>query len=176
MYYVIQVAPGMEEKTETLIQRRVESRLYSRCFHPVRHIRKKFHGEWRDQHEKLLPGYVFITSDSIRELYWELRKVPLLTKLLGKNEEQFTALLDGEVKWLEQLMGTTVDESNEVGLSQVAAEGDTVIILSGPLKSMEGYIKKINLHKRIAEVEVEFMKRKTILHLGIEIVRKKECK
>ena len=70
-------------------------------------------------------------------------------------------------------METTEDESNEVGLSQVTAEGDAVVVLSGPLKSMEGRIKKLNLHKRIAEIEVEFMNRKTILHLGIEIVGKK---
>ncbi len=173
MYYVIQVAPGMEERTETVIRRRVANDLYGSCFHPIRCIRKKFHGEWKDHHEKLLPGYVFITSDSIQELYLELHKVLLLTKLLGKNEEQFTALPDYEARWLEQLMETTEDESNEVGLSQVTAEGDAVVVLSGPLKSMEGRIKKLNLHKRIAEIEVEFMNRKTILHLGIEIVGKK---
>lgn len=174
MYYVIQVAPGMEERTEILIQKRVGNELYDCCFHPIRHVRKKFHGEWRDQHEKLLPGYVFIISNSVEELYPELRRVPLLTKLLGKDGEQFTALSDCEVRWLEKLMKAAADRSGEVELSQVAAKGDTITVLSGPLKNMEGRIKKINLHKRIAEVEVEFMNRKTILHLGIEIVGKKE--
>jgi transcriptional antiterminator NusG len=173
MYYVIQVAPGMEEKTEILIQRRVRNELYARCFHPVRHVRKKFHGEWKDQHEKLLPGYVFIMSNSIQELYLELQKVPLLTKLLGKDGEQFVALQEDEGGWLERLMGPAGDFS-EVGLSQVVAEQDKVIVLSGPLKNIEGFVKKINLHKRIAEVEVDFMNRKTILHLGIEIVGKNE--
>ena len=45
-------------------------------------------------------------------------------------------------------------------------------ILSGPLKSVEGQIKKINLHRRIAEVEVDFMNRKTVVYLGIEMVGK----
>jgi transcriptional antiterminator NusG len=174
LYYVIQVAPGMEERTEILIQKRVGNELYDCCFHPIRHVRKKFHGEWRDQHEKLLPGYVFIISNSVEELYPELRRVPLLTKLLGKDGEQFTALPDCEVRWLEKLMNAAAERSGEVELSQVAAKGDTITVLSGPLKNMEGRIKKINLHKRIAEVEVEFMNRKTILHLGIEIVGKKE--
>ncbi len=35
---------------------------------------------------------------------------------------------------------------------------------------MDGMIRKINLHKRIAEVEVEFMNRKTIVYLGIELL------
>ena len=38
---------------------------------------------------------------------------------------------------------------------------------------MEGYIRKIDLHRRIAKVEVEFMNRKTVIHLGIEMVGKK---
>ena len=85
MYYVLQVAPGTEERTERLIRGQVRNRAYGRCFHPMRHVRKKFRGEWRDFHEKLLPGYVFITSESVRELYQELRQVPVLTKMLGKE-------------------------------------------------------------------------------------------
>ena len=66
MYYVLQVAPGMENQTEILIKEQVRKSTYGSCFHPLRHMRKKFHGEWKDLYEKLLPGYVFITSDCIR--------------------------------------------------------------------------------------------------------------
>lgn len=170
MYYVIQVAPGTEQKTEALIKERVETGLYNRCFHPLRHVRKKFRGEWRDLHEKLMPGYVFITSDTIADLYPELRRVPALTKLLGRNEgEIFVPLAAGEAEWLEKITAG----GTEAGLSQVAvAEGDKVMILSGPLMDMEGRVRKINLHKRIAEVEVHFMNRETVIHLGIELVGK----
>ena len=117
---------------------------------------------------------VFISSDFVRELYLELRKVPVLTKLLGKDEELFVALHDEETQWLEELISPEQQEigSVEVGLSQVLAEEDRITVLSGPLKHMEGRIKKINLHRRIAEVEVEFMNRKTVLFLGIEMVGK----
>ncbi|GFI12406.1 transcription termination/antitermination protein NusG [Lachnospiraceae bacterium] len=172
MYYVIQVAPGMEEKTEMLIRKKVRAELYEKCFYPLRHVRKKFHGEWKDRHEKLLPGYVFIVSNSVQELYLELQRVPMLTKLLGKDGELFAALYREEVNWLEQLMGGAGDRGSEAGLSQVEVEEGKIIVLSGPLKNVEGSIKKINLHKRIAEIEVEFMKRKTKIHLGIEIVKK----
>ena len=37
-------------------------------------------------------------------------------------------------------------------------------------------IKKFHLHRRMAEVEVEFMGRKTVIHLGIEMVEKREKK
>ena len=180
MFYVVQVAPGMEDRTEVLIRGRVERGLYDRCFHPMRHVRKKFHGQWKDLHEKLLPGYVFIQSRSIGELYGELQRVPMLTKVLGRDENWFCALRSQEVAWLELLLEEEQEAEccqsgvAEIGLSQIRAEGDTVTILSGPLKNMEGYIRKIHLHRRIAEVEVDFMGRKTVIHLGIEMVEKKE--
>ena len=84
---------------------------------------------------------------------------------------------DNEVSWLNKLSGRN-DNANkkehEVGLSQVGFdENDEIVIISGPLLGMKGQIKKINLHKRIAEVEVDFMNQKTVVHLGIEIIEKR---
>ncbi len=199
MYYVLQVAPGTEERTERLIRGQVRNRVYGRCFHPMRHVRKKFRGEWRDFHEKLLPGYVFITSESVRELYQELRQVPVLTKMLGKEGECFAALQEKEEIWLKSLLhlyewentGTLVtgkvtvraeqkterrnEEENvvaEIGLSQISAEEKGITILSGPLKKMEGTVKKFYLHKRLAAVEIELMGKKMEIYLGIELVKK----
>lgn len=173
MYYVLQVAAGTESRVEEQIRVMVERRLYDRCFHPMRHMRKKFRGEWKEVHEKLLPGYVFITSDCVEDLYLELGRVPMVTKLLGKDGEYFAALSAHDVEWLGQIMGAA-DGSAEVPISRISvSEDDMVTILSGPLKDVEGQIKKINLHKRIAEVEVDFMNRKTIIYLGIEMVERK---
>ena len=176
MYYVIQVAPGKEVEAEIYIKERVALGLYSSCFHPVRHVRKKFHGVWEDKHEKLLPGYVFINSDNARELYLDLKRIPMMTKLLGRQKEFITALTEEETAWLEKIVSIGIDGniSGEVLLSQIeVSENNEVRILSGPLYNMDGMIKRINLHKRIAEVEVEFMGRKTVIHLGIEMVGKK---
>ena len=174
MYYVLQVAPGTEERTEKLIRGQVGSSAYGRCFHPIRHVRKKFRGEWKDFHEKLLPGYVFITSDSVRELYQELRQVPALTRMLGKEDEWFAALPESEAAWLECLMQINENVLTEIGLSQVLTEEGGMTILSGPLKHMEGNIKKFHLHKRLAAVDVEFMGRKTEIYLGIELVKERQ--
>lgn len=169
-YYVIQVAPRAEAKTEALIRARLDAGLYGRCFHPLRHVRKKFRGQWRDMHEKLIPGYVFLTAPSALELYEELRRVPALTKLLGKNDGNlFVPLSPGEAQWLEKMTAG----GSEAELSFVSvSEGDKVTVVDGPLKDLEGHVKKINLHRRIAEVEVDFMGRKTVIHLGIELVGK----
>lgn len=176
MYYVIQVEPKKEKDTEICIAKRIPHELYFSCFHPVRHVKKKFHGEWKDKLEKLLPGYVFISSEKAEELYLALKSVPMLTKLLGRDLEFFTALTEREAEWLETLIpiGQESDMIGEISLSQIEVdENDEIKILSGPLQDMAGRIKRINLHRRIAEVEVEFMGRMIILHLGIEMVEKK---
>ena len=174
MYYVIQVAAGTEDRVEEQVKVMVDDGLYHSCFHPMRRMKKKFRGEWKDVHEKLLPGYVFITSDCVQELYRELENVPAFTRMLGKDGEQFIPLSEHEADWLERMIESP-GKDMEVQLSQVSvSESDVVTILSGPLKNMEGCIKKIDLHRRMAKVEVDFMNRKTVIHLGIEMVGKRQ--
>ncbi len=173
LYYVLQVAAGTEDRVEEQVRVVVENGLYDSCFHPMRRMKKKFGGEWKEIHEKLLPGYVFITSDCIQELYRELQNVPAFTRMLGKDREQFIPLPEHEVRWLERMIESP-GQNMEVQLSRVSvSEDDMVTILSGPLKYMEGCVKKIDLHRRIAKVEVDFMNRKTVVHLGIEMVGKR---
>lgn len=176
VYYVIQVAPGKEEDTERYIEERVSQEWYSSCFHPVRHVRKKFRGVWQDRHEKLMPGYVFIDSGNAKELYMDLKSIPMMTKFLGWEKEFITALSEEEADWLKRIVSAGRDGriTGEVGLSRIEVdENDEVRILSGPLKDMAGMVKRINLHKRVAEVEVEFMGRKIGLYLGVEMVERK---
>ena len=69
--------------------------------------------------------------------------------------------------------GVESNQSWEIEISEVLVEaGNRIKILSGPLVNLKGQIKKINLHKRIAAVEVEFMGRKTVVNLGIEMVER----
>ena len=182
MYYVIYVNARNESNAKDMISRYIPDDLYSDCFYPVRLMKKKLRGKWTIVHERLIPGYIFIESDDVKSLYKELRQLPMFLRLLGKEESgeeiDIYPLSDNEVSWLNKMSGRD-DNANkkeyEVGLSQVGFdENDKVIIKSGPLLGMQGQIKKINLHKRIAEVEVDFMNQKTVIHLGIEIIEKSE--
>ena len=186
MYYVLQVAPGKEDKTEALIRVILPEKLYGECFHLTRHMRKKFHGKWTDVREKLLPGYVFITAEDAEELFLELKKVPLFTNIVGRDGWSFAIMADCDVEWLEKIRewgiqdtldGNKMDDRDipwfEVGLSKVSVdEGKQIRIVSGPLKGIEGMVRKIHLHKRMAEVEIPFMKRKTMIYLGFDLLGK----
>lgn len=175
-YSVLQVAPREEEKAEAHIRKILPKELYDQCFHPTRMMRKKFHGSWVDVREKLLPGYVFVTTEDAAAFYAQLKKIPLLTKMLGRDLECFVRLQEKEEQWLDLLLRQSTDAAsgkNEVGLSQIdIREGNEIYIVSGPLADLRGMVRKINLHKRIAEVEVPFMNGNTVIHLGVEMVEK----
>lgn len=170
MWYVMQVVSGKEIQTVLMLERTLSAGVLEGSFIPIRRLKKKYHGEWKEITEKLFPGYVFLISSQPRLLYDELKNIPALTKLLGNCEEYFTALSKTDVRFLQKLQGIQ-NGFCEVGLSQVVVgEGRQIRIVSGPLKSLEGQIRKINLHKRIAVVSAEFMESRALIHLGIEII------
>lgn len=178
MWYVMQVASGREGHTVLLMERILSQGILENCFVPMRRMKKKYEGRWREVREKLFPGYVFLISEQPQLLYDELKQIPALTKLLGSCEEYFTPLSEKDAEFLMKLQSiqNIKDEEKDIGaatvdLSKVAVgENQRIKIISGPLKNLEGQIKKINLHKRIAVVEAEFMGNKSLVHLGIEIV------
>ncbi|MBE5870553.1 MAG: hypothetical protein E7294_04750 [Lachnospiraceae bacterium] len=184
MYYVIYVGAGKEALAENYIKSRISEELCERCFHPIRHLRKKIRGEWKEIYQKLIPGYIFIFSENVLSLYEELQKIPLFFGLLGKDDPENTSqiypLTDAEVKWLMKITGNFKEVSDFDGnpVSELSLidfdENDQVRVLSGPLTDFVGKVKKIDLHRRIAMVEVDFMGQSTILHLGIEFVQKEE--
>ena len=174
MWYVMQVSTGQENRTAYLVEKMVSEGVIESCFVPVRRIRKKFHGTWHEVTEKLFPGYVFMITEHPQLLYKELKKIPALTKVLGRCEGYFTPLSETDVNMMEKFQnGIDNNGKLEVEISKIMIEERNQIrILSGPLKNLEGQIKKVNLHKRIAEVELEFMGGRSVVHLGIEMVEK----
>ena len=59
-----------------------------------------------------------------------------------------------------------------VEMSSGIIENDRVRILSGPLMGMEGNIRRIDRHKRIAYLEIEMFGRTVEMKVGLEIIKK----
>lgn len=57
-------------------------------------------------------------------------------------------------------------------MSSGIIENDRVRILSGPLMGMEGNIRRIDRHKRIAYLEIEMFGRTVEMKVGLEIIKK----
>ncbi|MEG2506006.1 MAG: KOW motif-containing protein, partial [Carnobacterium sp.] len=63
-------------------------------------------------------------------------------------------------------------EDHVVDMSVGYIIGDKIIVRDGPLKGKEGSIKKIDRHKRIAFIEVEFLGEVRETKVGLEIITK----
>ena len=182
MYYVLYVGTNNENKAEQLIRSLVPEDLYTACFHPVNHFRKKIRGKWMDCYKKMIPGYVFLRTDNIDKIYQILLSKKVFHNFLSDRDlsegKVFQYLDTKEQKWLEFFLPKELKESTGesiVELSQVGFDvNDEAVITGGPLVNISGLVKKINLHKRTATVEISFMGRATEIEFGIELVEKKE--
>ena len=169
MWYVVQTVSGREETMLQLCENIIESGLIkqSRIVKSEKKIKKK--GTWETSRLNLFPGYIFVETESVSNLYEEFKLVPGMTKLLGVGKE-IVRLTQEEEEFLFGLL----DEAFTVRMSEGILDGDKVHILKGPLKGYEGYIKKIDRRNRKAILEVDFFNRKTVMTIGLEIIQKIE--
>ena len=167
MWCAMHVKGGNEVQMETFVSNLLPAELDAKCFHLTRYRRKKYGGEWRTVQENILPGYIFITTDKPEQVHRELKKAEK-PKILWSNDEYVATLEKREEELMEKITGYH-ENPGEIGLSKIAVEENgQVKILSGPLLQVEDMIKKIDFHKRVAEIETDFMGQKKVLYLGIE--------
>lgn len=167
MWYVMQVRTGNEEETAVRCQAAIDGQILTRCFIPYYEEMRRYQGRWHKEKKVLFPGYVFLVSKDIENLYLALKQVTGLTKLL-KTGEVIIALSEEEVAFLQRFG----NEEQVVELSVGVIDNDRVTVLEGPLKGLEGCIRRINRHRRKAWVEIMMFGRMVEVEVGLEIVEK----
>ena len=166
MWYVIWTATGRERKAIELIEDTCGD-LTGRLFVPLRKVNIKRAGVWTTTDKALFPGYIFVDTGKPQELARRLHKIDGFHRLLEQDKE-YQPLSEEETAFIEELYvkGGMFDPS--VGI----IEGDVIKITSGPLFGMEGYIKKIDRHKRTAGIELNMFGRTIKTIVGLEIIEK----
>lgn len=167
MWYVIQVRSGTEEEIQRQCETVIDKDILERAFVPYSEQERKYQGEWHREYKVLFPGYVFLVSEDKAELFYQLKRVIGLTKLLGTGDE-IVPLSEDEIRFLTAFGR----EDQVVEMSEGFIENDRVVITSGPLQGNEGLIRKIDRHKRKAYLEIDMFGRKLKTQVGLEIVRK----
>lgn len=164
----MQVQTGMEERICAQCSRKIPGDVLEQCFLPRYEVKKHIQGVWQTQKQILFPGYVFVVTSDIQNLHEELKKVIGLTKLIGTGRE-IVPISENEKEFLLGFGG----EEQVVQMSEGIIIGSQVIIHSGPLKGKEGYIRKIDRHKRKAWLELPLLGGMQNVQVGLEIVCKK---
>lgn len=163
MWYAVWVRTGQEERVLQMCR----SMLPEQCFLPKYELERKKDGQWVKMEKPLFPGYLFFVSDNVEMLVRKLRAVPEFTKVLGDGLRP-VALYPHEVEFLQKY----TNENRVLEMSCGFLEGDRLVVTEGPLKDYQGKIVKIDRHKRVAVLEMEFFGRITRMTVGLEVVRK----
>lgn len=165
MWCALHVKDGSEEKMEAFLRGMLSEKSEIRCFHLTRNRRKKYGGKWQIIQEKLFPGYVFIDTDQPGAVHRELKQVPGFCLLF--SDDAFISILKKEE---ERFLSCISDEDGQIGLSEIdISDGEHVRYLSGPLCHAENLVRRVDLHRRMAEVETQFLGEGCVLYLGVWI-------
>ena len=136
------------------------------------HFRKA--GKIVVERRRCFPGYVFIESEiggldfyvSVRSLVWRSEHVVKFLRSGGGEIKQQFSLEESESNFLQKLLNS----DRCVEMSKGFIEGSKVIISEGPLRGLEGSIKKVNRHKKEAFVEVKLMGDFRVARVGLEVI------
>lgn len=100
----------------------------------------------------LLPGYIFLSGIG----------------QLTLKETEVISLRPCESPFMKELC----QEDNLIGMSRGILKDGVLTITSGPLKGREGLIRRIDRHKRTAEIEIPVDGKKQQVTVGLEIYEK----
>ena len=155
MWYVLQTMTGREGELVHYIEEIVPKELYTDCFVAY------YERVWRKQQEsvvhveRLFPGYVFIVSDTPKELYLCLKKVPAMSKMIADGNFDFLSIEEEEEAFFREYA-----EKNQhiVRLSYVELDGKGRIFrVCGPLKEYADSIVKAQYKKRYVIIRLKMM-------------------
>ena len=163
-FYALQVWTGHEAKFFTLAGKVLEAQ-GSRILWPRRSLRIRRAGVWRDAVASIFPSYLFLQAPTVdAALYTELRHLPGFVRFLPSNdgaaplEPKDQALLTHFLSF-----GEVVQKS-----SAYFDENQRIRVLSGPLKSLEGMIVRVDRRKGRARVRLEMYEDSFEVDFGFE--------
>ena len=167
MWYVIQTTTGKEEDVKLMIEKTVPRALYEDCKIIYSQRKRKYLQKWHHEKRLVFPGYIFLITDNIDDVFIQLKNVPAMTKLLGTGG-QILPLYEEEVQLLKRLSG----DDGVIEMSYGIQVGDKVTITYGSLKGLESTIRKIDRHKKKGYIEVEILNEMRTIEIGLEIISK----
>ena len=163
-WYALFVKTGEEDKVKERLEYRFAEEL--RILVPKRKLRERRGGIWSFNIRNIFPGYVLVNGYIDNEKYYRFKNIPGLFKLLRAGHDPLMI----EPREMEYIAKLTIN-SEIIGISEVLIENEKIIVVDGPLTSMEGLIESIDRRKGRAKVRLHFMGEERTVELGISLVK-----
>lgn len=169
-WYVIHTYSGYEENVAHNLRQRIESLgMEDKIFEVLVPKEKKIkirNGKRRVVEEKIFPGYVLVNMLVTDDSWYVVRNTPNVTGFVGTGTTP-TPVDEAEMKSLQRRMG--IDEPTFTIEFEV---GETVRIMDGPFKEMEGKISEVDGERGKVKVMVSMFGRETPVELDSLQIKK----
>lgn len=121
----------------------------------------RYGGRWHLERRTVLPGYIFLSGDEKMMRERQDRDAE-------KKENVEISLNPCEIPYLK----TLCPEGNLLVMSKGVLKHGIPVVTSGPLWGREKLIRKIDRHKRTAEIGIPLEGREQRITIGLEIYEK----
>ena len=165
-WYVVHTYSGYENKVKATIEKTVENRNLQNLLVdiqvPMEEVIEEKDGKQKVTLKKKFPGYVFIKMFMSDESWYVVRNTRGVTSFVGPGSKP-VPLTEEEI----ESMGI-IEMPQEIDLEV----GESVKIISGPLKDFVAVIQEIVLEKRKIKGSVDMFGRETLAELDFNQVEK----
>ena len=165
-WYVVHTYSGYENKVKVSIEKIVENRnlqdLLLDLQVPMEEVVEEKDGKQKISMKKKFPGYVLIKMFMSDESWYVVRNTRGVTGFVGPGSKP-VPLTDEEV----ESMGV-VELPKDIGLEV----GESVRVISGPLREFIAVVQEINLEKHKIKASVDMFGRETLAELDFNQVDK----
>jgi transcriptional antiterminator NusG len=165
-WYVVHTYSGYENKVKVSIEKIVENRnlqdLLLDLQVPMEEVIEEKDGKQKISLKKKFPGYVLIKMFMSDESWYVVRNTRGVTGFVGPGSKP-VPLTDEEV----ESMGV-VELPKDIGLEV----GESVKVISGPLREFIAVVQEINLEKHKIKASVDMFGRETLAELDFNQVDK----
>ena len=165
-WYVVHTYSGYENKVASNLETTVENRNLGHLIQEIRVPTEKVteikDNKSREVERKVFPGYVIVKMIMNDDSWYIVRNIRGCTGFVGPSSKP-VPLTDEEVE--------------SMGISESAIEidlevGESVEVISGPLKGFVAIIQEINLEKHKMKALIDMFGRETLAELDFNQVEK----
>lgn len=167
MWYVLQVMSGREADLQALFSCYFNHDLLQDCFCPTYEASYKKAGVRQMVHRRLFPGYLFLVTEDIQEVEWQLKGIPEMTRIL-KVDREYIPLTEAEQTFLEQHL----NQEHILPMSRGYQVGEEICITDGAFAGYQGRLKAVDRHNRYGVISLEMFGRNVDMRFGLEVVGK----
>ena len=165
-WYVVHTNSGYENKVKANIEKTVENRNLESLIHdiqvPMEEVIEEKDVKQKVSLKKKFPGYVLIKMLMTDESWYVVRNTRGVTGFVGPGSKP-VPLTDEEVETMG-VVEVPVDIDLEVG--------ESLVVISGPLREFVAIIQEISIEKRKIKALIDMFGRETLAELDFNQVEK----